>query len=153
MSTLLYSLYNFFTEFGRIKYKIWSGILWWDYLRILPQYSFIWEDSVIFNIWAASNSEIRVFFPSIYSPELSDTINLHLGLLHSHPENPGGREMMCMAHLHSAGTPSTEAACTGSTPVRLLVQLLAMGWPIPPKWATLPWRKGGQQGNEALQLS
>lgn len=73
MTTLLYSLYNFFTEFGRIRYKIWSGILWWEYLRILPQYSFIWEASGIFNICTASNSEIRVFFPSIYSSEGSDT--------------------------------------------------------------------------------
>lgn len=96
---------------------------------------FLWKDSFIFNIWAASNSEIRVFFPSIYSSRGSHMTNLHSGLLCSDPENPGGREMT-----------STETALTGREPVWLLVQSLALGWYIPPQQATLPRRKG-QQGN------
>lgn len=54
-------------------------MIWCPVMRIFVDPSpvfFIREDSVTFNIWAASNSEIRVFFPSIYSSEGSDRINL-----------------------------------------------------------------------------
>lgn len=57
-----------FTAVRRIRYKMWSGIPQWEYLRILSQYSFSWENLVVLNTWAASN-EIRVFLPSTYCSE------------------------------------------------------------------------------------
>lgn len=142
--------------------------------EILPQYSHSGEDLVIFNVWAASCCEIWVFFTSIYWSEGSDTINLQFGLLRSHPENPRGREVMCMRILHSkCAVSSTEWVVQGGKAERhpqplqalqalgpsalrilqeaacvlLLVYVLATGWHIPQKLTKRPWEEMRAAGN------
>lgn len=140
------------TEVGRMIYKVWSAIMWWEHLRIIPPHLSFERIGLFLISEQPATVRARCSF-LVPTHRRALTINLHLGFLCSHPENPRGREMLCTGHLHGTGIPGTEAAETGSTHVWLLIQLLDVGWHIPPKWEALPWRNYGQQENAALQSS